>query len=112
MSKSQRTKALEIPPKVKKAVAHRDSVDDYPCCLWCGKPAPTDNITAFSCAHFLPRSRGGLGIEQNILTLCWDCHMQYDQSDSRERMGDFFKGYLKSKYPDWREENLIYKKGL
>jgi hypothetical protein len=33
MSKSQRTKALEIPPKVKNAVARRDSVDDYPCCL-------------------------------------------------------------------------------
>jgi hypothetical protein len=36
--------------------------------------------------------------------------MAYDQTDNRERMGDFFKGYLKSKYPDWDEENLIYKK--
>ena len=111
MSKSQRTKALEIPPKVKKAVASRDSVDDYPCCLWCGKPAPTDNTTAFSCAHFLPRSRGGLGIEQNILTLCWDCHMLYDQTGNREQMGEFFKGYLKSKYPEWDEKKLIYTKG-
>lgn len=108
--KSKRTKALEIPPQVKKAVALRDSVDNYPCCLWCGKPAPTDNITAFSCAHYLPRSRGGLGIEGNILTLCRDCHFKYDHTDNREKMGEFFKGYLQSKYTEWDEKKLVYKK--
>lgn len=36
--------------------------------------------------------------------------MQYDHTDNRERMGAFFKEYLKSKYPDWKEEKLIYKK--
>lgn len=99
MSKSQRTKALEIPPKVKNAVYERDGG----ACIWCAKRGQPN-------AHYIPRSRGGLGIEQNILTLCWDCHMAYDQTGNRERMGDFFKGYLKSKYPDWDEENLIYKK--
>lgn len=99
MSKSQRTKALEIPPKVKNAVYERDSG----ACIWCAKRGQPN-------AHYIPRSRGGLGIEQNILSLCWDCHMQYDQTDNRERMGDFFKGYLKSKYPDWDEKNLIYTK--
>ena len=111
MSKSQRTKALEIPVEVKKAVAERDSIDDYPCCIYCGTPAPTDNLTAFSCAHYIPRSQGGLGIEENILTLCWGCHLKYDQSSDREKMREFFKEYLKSKYPDWREENLYYRKG-
>lgn len=101
MGKSQRTKALEIPPKVKKAVFERDGG----ACVWCAKRGDP-------CAHFLPRSRGGLGIEENILTLCWDCHMKYDQTDNRERMGEFFKGYLKSKYPEWDEKKLIYTKGL
>lgn len=108
MSKAQRTKALEIPPEVKEAVAQRDSVDGHPCCIWCGKPAPSP--LAFSNAHYIPRSHGGLGIEENILTLCWGCHMEYDQTPDRGRMGEFFKGYLKSKYPDWTEEKCIYKK--
>lgn len=100
MSKSQRTKALEIPPNVKNAVYERDGG----ACIWCAKRGQPN-------AHYIPRSRGGLGIEQNILTLCWDCHFNYDHTDNRERMGEFFKGYLKSKYPDWREEKLIYTKG-
>ena len=37
-----RTKALSISREVKKAVAERDSCDGYPCCIWCGKPAPTE----------------------------------------------------------------------
>lgn len=99
MSKSQRTKALEIPPRVKEAVYERDGG----ACIWCAKQGQPN-------AHYIPRSRGGLGIEENILTLCWDCHMKYDQTDNRERMGVFFKGYLKSKYADWDETKLVYKK--
>ena len=110
MSKAQRTKALEIPPEVKEAVAQRDSVDGHPCCIWCGKPAPTTSPLAFSNAHYIPRGQGGLGIEENILTLDWGCHMEYDQTTNRGRMGEFFKEYLKSKYPDWTEEKCIYKK--
>lgn len=110
MSKSNRTKALEIPIEVKRAVAERDSVDGWACCIWCGKPAPTSNPLAFSNAHFIPRGQGGLGIEENILTLDWDCHLRYDQRTEREEMKAFFREYLISKYPDWDEEKLIYKK--
>lgn len=108
--KSIRTKALEIPTKVKRAVAKRDSEDGHPCCLWCGKPAPTDDLTAFSNAHYIPRSQGGLGIEENILSLCFDCHHKYDHTSEREDMQGIFKGYLKSCYPDWDATKLYYKK--
>lgn len=108
--KAKRTKSLEIPAAVKRAVAERDSIDGHPCCIWCGKPAPTSNPLAFSNAHYIPRSHGGLGIEENILTLDWECHLRYDQSEHHETMKGIFRGYLKSKYPDWDEENLIYKK--
>ena len=111
MSKSQRTKALEIPIEVKKKVAERDSIDGHPCCIWCGKPAPTDNPLAFSNAHYISRGQGGLGIEENILTLNWECHLEYDQSTERPKMKSFFRDYLKTKYPDWDEEKLTYKKG-
>lgn len=110
MSKSKQTKAHEIPLEVKKKVAERDSIDGHPCCIWCGKPAPTDNPLAFSNAHFVPRGQGGLGIEQNTLTLDWDCHLKFDQSVDRAKMREFFKYYLKTKYPDWDEKKLIYRK--
>lgn len=97
--KAQRTKALEIPPRVKEAVYERDNG----ACVWCAHRGEPN-------AHYIPRSQGGLGIEQNILTLCFDCHRRYDQSTERAKMREFFKKYLKSKYPDWDEKKLIYKK--
>lgn len=97
--KSKRTKALEIPPEVKSAVYERDGG----ACIWCAKQGQPN-------AHYIPRSRGGLGIEQNILTLCWECHTEYDHTSNREYMREFFERYLKSKYPDWDEEKLFYKK--
>jgi len=112
MSKAQRTKALEIPQEVKKRVAERDSIDGHPCCVYCGKPAPTTNPLAFSCAHFISRGQGGLGIEENILTLCWECHLAFDQTEKYPSLKVFFREYLMCKYPAWDEENLIYKKEM
>lgn len=97
--KAKRTKALEIPPDVKKAVYERDGG----ACVWCAERGEPN-------AHYIPRSHGGLGIEENILTLCWKCHLRYDQSINRRKIGEFFKTYLQSKYPEWDEEKLIYKK--
>ncbi len=112
MAKAERTKALEIPLEVKRAVAERDSVDGWACCIYCGKPAPTENPLAFSNAHYISRGQGGLGVEENILTLCWTCHMRYDQSTERDSMKAFFREYLESKHPEWEEEKLFYKKEL
>lgn len=96
----KRTKALCISPSVKKAVYTRDGC----CCVWCGSAAGQPN------AHFIPRSSGGLGVEENILTLCWDCHTKFDQTAARAKMREYFRDYLKSKYPDWDENALTYKK--
>jgi hypothetical protein len=106
-----RTKALGITIRVKEEVAERDSFDGYPCCILCGTPAPTYNRLAFSCAHFISRAQGGLGVEQNILSLCPACHYRYDQTTDRAMLKPFFGRYLKSHYPDWDEETLYYKKG-
>lgn len=105
-----RTKALAIPTAVKREVAARDSIDGWPCCIYCGEPAPTNNPTAFSCAHYIPRSHGGLGIPENILTLCPKCHRAFDATDDRNKMRRYFKLYLTLNHRGWQEENLTYKK--
>lgn len=105
MRKTDRAKALEIPQSVKFAVAQRDSFDGHPCCLLCGKPAPG---AQWSCCHVIPRSQGGLGIEQNIVTLCPDCHSKLDQSPERRELLIELKNYLKHKYPKWSERLCTY----
>lgn len=96
----KRTKALMIRKDVKDRVWERDNH----CCVYCGNPYANPE------AHFIPRSQGGLGIEENILTLCRECHHKFDQSPKRLHMRRFFESYLKSLYPDWDEERLVYRK--
>lgn len=101
----ERTKASQISKSTKEKVYLRDGGH----CVLCGKWCEVDN----SCAHFISRARGGLGIEENILTLCHACHYEYDNANrvtSRKFKEDYFRDYLKSKYPNWREEDLIYDK--
>lgn len=106
----RRTDALGITRSTKEAVAERDSFEGYPCCVLCGSPAPTNNWLAFSCAHYISRAQGGLGREDNILTLCPECHRRYDQTTERAMLKPFFKRYLMEHYPNWNEGNLVYKK--
>ena len=95
-----RTKALSISKQVKAKVFERDGY----CCVYCGSP------WADPSAHYIARSQGGLGIEENILTLCANCHRAYDQSTKRKEMREFFREYLQSKYPEWDENQLIYRR--
>lgn len=108
----QRTKNLGISIRVKEEVAERDSFDGHPCCILCGCPAPVNNRLAFSNAHYISRSQGGLGVEENILTLCPGCHYRYDQTTEQETLKAFFGRYLKSHYPDWDESKLTYQKEM
>ena len=105
-----RTEALAIPRAVKEAVAARDSVEGWPCCILCGRPAPTSSPLAFSCAHYISRAQGGLGIEENILTLCPECHRQYDGVE-RNELRPILRRYLRESYENWEESELTYKKG-
>lgn len=107
---SKRTLQLAIPIEVKKRAAARDSVQGWPCCVWCGKPAPTENRLAYTNAHYTARSQGGRGVYENILTLCPECHRQYDQSGKREEMRRFFRIYLTKLCAGWEETKLTYRR--
>lgn len=101
--KTKRAKATDIPMPVKKKVWERDNG----CCVICG-----NNYNVMPNAHYIPRSKGGLGIEQNIFTACTrltdnDCHYKFDEYGKGKAK---VKKYLKSKYPKWSEKNLYYHK--
>lgn len=106
----RRTDALGIPYGVKQAVAYRDSVEGWPCCVLCGRPAPSRAPLSFSCAHYIARSQGGLGIEENIVTLCPACHREYDQTDQRMMLRPILARHLREHYKGWTEGQLTYKK--
>lgn len=47
---------------------------------------------------------------ENILTVCRTCHDMMDNSTERAVMIQTAEAYLREKYPDWRKEDLVYKK--
>ena len=100
---NNRTKAVSISQEVKKIVHERDRG----CCILCGRPLSV----SYSNAHFIPRSKGGLGIPENIVTLCSVCHNMYDFSPKRLPISHIIANYLIKKYPNWDARNLVYKKG-
>lgn len=102
------TKARDFDRKAKEAIAQRDSIQGWPCCVFCGAAAPAPLV--WSNAHFIARSQGGLGIPENGLTLCPACHRRYDQTTAREEMRGFFREYLRGQYEGWNEERLVYRK--
>lgn len=100
MGKHRQTKATDISKEVKEIVLERDEGRCVLCKSCYGKPN----------AHFIPRSHGGLGVEQNIVTLCPTCHDRFDKTVERAEIKEILRRYLISKYPEWDEKKLYYKK--
>ena len=98
--KTKRSRATDIPQKVKREVYERDGGR----CIFCGRPGEPN-------AHYIPRSHGGLGIAQNVVTACYTCHYRMDNTPARKMYIDAAKRYLRGKYESWDEEDLIYRKG-
>lgn len=66
-------------------------------------------------AHYISRAKGGLGIEENIVTLCQDCHHNFDNGKSKEvsqAIKSVIEAHLKHFYPEWGNTLLTYKKRL
>lgn len=59
----------------------------------------------------LKEASGGLGIEENIVTLCPECHYQEDFGQNTELYEDCIENYLKDIYgTSWNKEKLKYNK--
>lgn len=104
MPKSRRANATSISPEVHDMVFLRDGGQ----CVYCHRKWPY----VFPEAHYISRRKGGLGIPENILTLCRECHDRYDHGTKQEREGmrEYFREYLMNLYEDWDESKLIYNK--
>lgn len=92
---------MAIPSSVKKKVEERDGH----ACVFCGRSGRGE-------AHFISRAQGGLGVEENLLTVCRACHDKLDNSPERGKMLGIAETYLKGFYPYWSRELLIYEKCL
>lgn len=97
----KQTKAKNITQKVAKEVWERDGG-----CIICGSPN-TDP------AHYISKAHGGLGIKENIVALCRDHHEKYDSAKTdvtKAYMRHTVKAYLDSHYPDFTDEDRVYRK--
>ena len=100
---SKRSRACEISQKVKEIVWNRDNHK----CIYCERYVPK----TFANAHFIKRSQGGLGIPENIVTLCPQWHYQEDFGQDTKLYEDYIENYLKGIYgANWNKEKLFYKK--
>jgi len=97
----KRTKACSIKAAVKRKVEERDGG----CCIFCGRRGRGE-------AHVISRAHGGLGVEQNLITVCRQCHFLLDDTVSRPLYLELAKQHLKAFYPDWTADAVIYKKGI
>lgn len=100
--KHKSTKATEISKSVKEIVWERDKHS----CIYCGCYVSVE----YANSHFIKRGQLGLGIEENIVTACYNCHYNYDFKDFDKQMYIYTRNYLKNLYNGWNEDILVYKK--
>lgn len=110
----RQTELTRIRASVKAAVARRDCANGPATCILCGAPGGPH-------CHVVRRSQGGMGVVENIVTLCGPCHYAFDEGiglerlrplgfETRQDIEDYIIGYLKSFYPDWTRESVTYHK--
>ena len=100
--KHKQTKATDISPKVKLEVWERDNQR----CVVCGTTQAMPN------AHvFVSRAKGGLGVKENVVTLCQECHRKLDNGKNKEHYSvkSTVFNYMFKLYPNLNKEELKVK---
>ena len=109
---SKRSNKAEFSAKTRKIIEARDNG-----CIFCQmryrmEKALWLDLNTFSIMHFIPRSSGGLGIEENAAVGCQYHHDMLDNGKDghREEMLELFEEYLSSMYGGWDKSKLKYDK--
>lgn len=104
--RSKRSKATEISNKVRQRVKERDGG-----CIFCqmGMWVPYPQYR-FEIMHYINRSQGGLGIEENLAVGCSFHHGQMDNGTGVVEMKGRLAEYLRGLYPGWDDVEKVYSK--
>ena len=104
---SKRARACDFDKRTREKIKERDRG-----CIFCSMNYKvSDECAAPSqIMHFIPRSQGGLGIEQNGAWGCVYHHQLLDNSPCRDEMMKLFEDYLKGWYRGWEKSKLVYRK--
>ena len=109
------TKLLQFNKKTIREIQQRDNYS----CLFCRLGYECDtfdpnklDFIIHDIMHFIPKSKMGLGIPENGVEGCRFHHSMLDNGNKgkRKEMLGIMEEYLKSIYPDWDKNKLIYKK--
>lgn len=100
----EKVQALKISTTTYNKVLERDN---YACvlCLMLGKHPNRKDHNILECHHYINKSHLGMGIEQNLVMLCKQHHL------TETKYRNEIKKYLMSKYDNWNEEDLVFRKG-
>lgn len=101
---SKQSKACDVKKGIRAYVLDRDKRR----CVVCGES------TWLQMAHvFVSRAHGGLGVPENIATLCVLCHMKMDngRSHDQQHVQSIVHGYMRNIYPNVDIKKLKYTKG-
>lgn len=110
MKRRKRTKATDFTQSTRERIRQRDQDQ----CLFCrlGKYGKSQTPRMLEIMHYINRSAGGLGIPENGVIGCNYHHQLLDNGNKgyRKDMLADMREYLMGWYPDWKEEELHYRK--
>lgn len=112
--KSMRTKALQFAPRTREEIKDRDGGCIF-CKMWYHMPPkPLYELCILDIMHIVNKSQGGLGVEQNGVCGCRYHHQLLDNGNRglRKEMLEKIEAYMRTLYPGWEKEELIYHKGV
>lgn len=108
----KRARKAEFTTQARRTIENRDGG-----CIFCKMKYHMEKATWMDCnvlsiMHYIPRSKGGMGVERNGALGCHYHHTMLDNGNEgrREEMLGIFKDYLMQQYEGWNEEDLIYDK--
>lgn len=114
MKRSKQARAREFSKKAREEIISRDGGACIFCRMGYRMPGADMWLAAEikSIMHYIPRSKGGLGIPQNGAVGCQYHHSLMDNGSkgNRGEMLRLFREYLQGCYPGWDEKGLIYSK--
>ena len=112
MSKKKKVN-YNFTPEIRKKIFYRDGQQCVFCKINYHMECRSEMLLEIvDTMHFVNKSQGGLGIEENGVTGCRYHHGLLDNGHVglRDEMLEMMEEHLKNCYPDWDKAKLVYNK--